>query len=308
MKKLFRLGIFSVIAALIVGFLFYQWAISSVNKKDKTEIIFVIPQGQAAKVIGKRLKQANLIKNQLVFELLIDRKNYANKLQAGDFRLSPSMNLDKIIETLAHGTLDFWITFPEGLRVEEYAEKIAAKSNIDVQSFILTAKPYEGRLFPDTYLIPQNASAEEVTNILVDNFNQKSPTKDKHLIIIASLIERETKHQQDRSLVSSILNNRLDIGMALQIDATVQYVFGKPGQWWPKDLTIEQLKTFSPYNTYQISSLPPGPIANPGLAALKAAINPANTNYLYYVSDSGGFNHYAEDLEGHQQNIAKYLK
>jgi len=96
--------------------------------------------------------------------------------------------------------------------------------------------------------------------------------------------------------------------MALQIDATVQYVFGKQGQWWPKDLTIEQLKTFSPYNTYQISSLPPGPIANPGLAALKAAINPANTNYLYYVSDSGGFNHYAEDLEGHQQNIAKYLK
>jgi len=308
MKKLFRLGIFSVIAALIVGFLFYQWAISSVNKKDKTEIIFVIPQGQAAKVIGKRLKQTNLIKNQLVFELLIDRKNYANKLQAGDFRLSPSMNLDKIIETLAHGTLDFWITFPEGLRVEEYAEKLTAKSDIDPQSFILAAKPYEGRLFPDTYLIPQNASAEEITNILVDNFNQKSPTKDKHLIIIASLIERETKHQQDRSLVSSILHNRLDIGMALQIDATVQYVFGKQGQWWPKDLTIEQLKTFSPYNTYQISSLPPGPIANPGLAALKAAINPANTNYLYYVSDSGGFNHYAEDLEGHQQNIAKYLK
>jgi len=308
MKKNFRLGIFLIIATLIIGFLFYRWAVTSVNKKDKTEIIFVIPQGQAAKIIGKRLKQANLIKNQLVFELLIDRKNYANKLQAGDFRLFPSMSMDQIIETLAHGTLDFWITFPEGLRVEEYAEKIAAKSDIDVQSFILTAKPYEGRLFPDTYLIPQNASAEEIINILVNNFNQKSPTKDKHLIIIASLIEREAKHQQDRSLVSSVLHNRLNIGMALQIDATVQYIFGKSEQWWPKNLTIEQLRTFSPYNTYQISSLPPGPIANPGLAALKAAINPANTNYLYYVSDSGGFNHYAENLEGHQQNIAKYLK
>ena len=307
MKNLFRPALFIFIAIFIASFLFYQWAVSPINKENKTEIVFVIPSGQTAKIIGKRLLQEKLIKNQLVFKLLIDRKDYAYQLQAGDFHLSPSMDLAKIIETLVHGTLDYWITFPEGLRVEEYAEKLNAKADLNQQDFILAAKPYEGQLFPDTYLIPQNAPSEEIVNILFDNFNQKSPTKDKHLIIIASLVEREAKHQQDRPLVSSVIHNRLNIGMALQIDATVQYIFGKPGNWWLKNLTVQQLKTSSPYNTYQNPGLPPGPIANSGLAALKAAVNPTQTNYLYYVSDSSGYNHYAEDLQGHQENIEKYL-
>lgn len=307
MRKFFRLGLLLFLAILAVVYFLYRWAVSPVNSKNSAEQVFVIPPGQSAKIIGQRLKNEGFIKNQLVFKLLIDRKSLAAKLQAGDFRLSPSMNLETIIDTLAYDTLDYWITFPEGLRVEEYAAKLAAKSDIDPQAFILAAKPYEGQLFPDTYLIPQHASAQDIVDILTTTFKQKSPTQDKRTIIIASLIEREAKHQQDRPLVSSVIHNRLNIGMALQIDATIQYILGKQSNWWPKNLTLKDLKTPSPYNTYLHPGLPPAPIANPGLATLKAAVNPPDTNYLYYLSDSGGYNHYAEDLDTHQQNIEQYL-
>ena len=308
LKKLVSFSLFLVVIILMSGYGLYMWAQKPVDPSSTQAQVFVIPQGQATGTIGKRLKQSKLIKSELVFKLLVDQKNYSNKLQAGDFHLNPSMSLETIIESLTHGSLDFWITFPEGLRVEEYAERIAAKTaNFLPSEFIVTAKPYEGRLFPDTYLIPQTASAQDIVDLLVDTFNTKSPTQDKTIIILASLIEREAKHQKDRPLVASVLHNRIDIGMALQIDATVQYILGEQGNWWPKDLTFEDLKTPSPYNTYQNSTLPPGPIANPGLASLKAVTNPATSDYLYYVSDSGGYNHYATDLDGHNANIEKYL-
>lgn len=308
LKKLIFGGLFLVVLALVAGFSLFKSAKAPVDTSNSQAQVFVVPKGQATSTIGRRLKQAGLIKSDIAFQLLVDRKNYSNKLQAGDFHLNPSMDLETIIESLTHGSLDYWITFPEGLRVEEYAERIAAKTaNFMPSEFIVVAKPYEGMLFPDTYLIPQTASAQDIVDILVDTFNQKSPTNDKTKIILASLIEREAKHDKDRGLVSSVLHNRINIDMALQIDATVQYILGKQGNWWPKDLTFEDLKTPSPYNTYQNSTLPPGPIANPGLASLKAAANPATSDYLYYVSDSGGYNHYATDLEGHNRNIEKYL-
>lgn len=307
-KKLTFFGLVIIAVALLVGFTAYKWAVSPVNPSLTEAQVFVIPQGQATSTIGTRLKQAGLIKSDLAFKLLVDRMNYTSKLQAGDFHLNPSMNLETIIESLTHGSLDYWVTFPEGLRVEQIADKVLEKTaNFSKTEFIVTAKPYEGRLFPDTYLVPQTASAQDIVTLLTDTFNQKSPTQDKTAIILASLIEREAKHDKDRVLVASVLYNRINIGMALQIDATVQYILGKPGNWWPNNLTYEDLETPSPYNTYQNSTLPPGPIANPGLAALKAAANPASSDYLYYISDSSGYNHYATDLAGHNANIEKYL-
>lgn len=308
LKNFFFLVFFSLIVFIVGIYLFWQWAIKPVNPKNQIAQIFVVPQGQPAKIIGKRLQAEKLIKNQLAFNFLVDQQNLSSQLQAGDFRLSPSMDLKTIVDSLTHGSLDYWITFPEGLRAEEYAEKLSAKANLDPQAFILAAKPFEGRLFPDTYLIPQTASIEDIVALLTETFARKSPTQEKDLIILASLIEREAKHSQDRLLVSSVLHNRLEINMALQIDATVQYVVGKPNNWWKKELTKIDLAISSPYNTYLNSGLPPQPIANPGLAALEAAVNPATTNYLYYVSDSSGYNHYAATLEEHQRNIAQYLQ
>jgi len=295
------------ISGLVLLLGYWRWAVSPVNQKNNNPQIFVVPQGQSVKTIAARLKQAGLIKNELIFRLAVERKALSASLQAGDFRLSPGMNLEAIIESLTHGRLDYWITFPEGLRVEEYAEKLAAKSGIDINDFILAAKPYEGQLYPDTYLIPDNASAEDIVTLLTDTFKQKSPTRDQKTIILASLIEREAKHEPDRPLVSSVLHNRLRLGMALQVDATVQYILGKRNSWWPKNLSREDLKTPSPYNTYLQPGLPPKPICNPGLLNLEAALNPAQTDYLYYVSDSGGYNHYAVTLEEHNANVAKYL-
>lgn len=286
----------------------YRWQLTPVNQKNAEETIFVVPQGQNATAIGKRLQQEGFIKSSLVFKLVLNRLGYESRLQAGSFRLSQSMDLNTIVESLTHGSLDFWITFREGLRVEEYAEILAEKSDIDAIEFILAAKPFEGQLFPDTYLIPQTASPQDVVDILVFTFERKSPTQDQDTIIIASLIEREARHVQDRLLVSSVLHNRLNLGMALQVDATVQYVVGEKDDWWPNNLTREQLAIKSPYNTYLNAGLPPQPIANPGSDSLEAALNPAETDYLYYLSDSAGFNHYATDLEGHNQNIVEFLK
>lgn len=305
MKLFSRFGL--LLAILLAGSYFlYSQALKPVDPKASAEI-FVIPQGQNATTIAKRLKDQKLIKSTLAFRLILDRKDLTSSLQAGDFRLSRSMNLETIVDTLSHGSLDFWITFPEGLRAEEYAERLAKVSTIDTAEFILAAKPYEGQLFPDTYLIPQTASAQDVVTLLTDTFAQKSPTTSAKDIIIASMIEREAKKEQDRPLVSSVIHNRLEIGMALQIDATVQYVIGKSGNWWKQDLTFEDLKIDSPYNTYKRPGLPPKPIANPGLSALKAAASPATSDYLFYVSDSQGYNHYATDLEGHNANIDEYL-
>lgn len=296
-----------LVAAAVLTWTYWRWAKLPVAAANQTEQIFVVPQGQITSTIAQRLKQQGLIKSPLVFRLIVEQKGLGNKLQAGDFRLNQAMDLESIVNNLTHGSLDFWITFPEGLRAEEYAERLAEKSEIETDDFILAAKPYEGQLFPDTYLIPKTANAEDVVTMLTGTFLRKSPTPDRRTIIIASLIEREAKHNQDRALVSSVIHNRLQIGMALQLDATVQYVLGRTKEWWPKNLTREDLQTQSPYNTYLNVGLPPAPIANPGLASLEAALAPEESVYLYYVSDSEGYNHYAETLEEHQKNVAEFL-
>ena len=307
-KYLVRLGAILTIITLSLTYFLYQWSLKPVDQENTSTQVFVIPQGQSAQTIAKRLEDQNLIKNHLAFKLLVSKKDYGNKLQAGDFKLSPSMDLETILESLTHGSLDFWITFPEGLRVEEYAKKLSKEIDIDINEFILLAKPHEGRLFPDTYLIPQTASSKDIVTLLTSTFDKKSPTQKTSDIILASLIEREAKHNKDRFLVSSVLHNRIELSMPLQIDATIQYAIGSPPLWWKKDLTFQDLKIDSPYNTYLNLGLPPQPIANPGLASLEAVLRPPKTDYLYYVSDSSGYNHYATDLEGHQQNIQTYLK
>lgn len=294
-------------ALLLLPFGWWRWVNLAVDSQNLTEIEFSIPEGQATAVIARRLDQEKLIKSSWAFRLLVDRKNLSGKLQAGDFRLSQAMDLDTVVNHLVRGSRDVWVTLPEGWRAEEYAERLADKAGIDADEFITAAKPFEGQLFPDTYRVPVNISVNEVVSLLRRTFDQKSPTDDKRLIIIASLIEREAKHDADRPLVAGVIFNRLKLGMPLQLDATVQYALGRLGDWWPGQLTKDDLQINSPFNTYLVTGLPPGPIANPGLKSLAAAVSPAATDYLYYISDAGGYNHYGRTLEEHQQNIAQYL-
>jgi UPF0755 protein len=194
-------------------------------------------------------------------------------------------------------------------------------SSFDKAQFIRLAKPQEGFLFPDTYLIPQLMTPEAAVNLLRKTFDKRvdetvrAKIADKGLslndaMILASIIEREARVPKDMQIVAGILENRLAAGIPLQVDCTLQYIRGydaKEKTWWPVPLS-EDTKRKSPYNTYLNKGLPPAPIANPSMDAVNAVINPVSSDYLYYISDTKGGMHYAKTLEEHNQNVQTYLR
>ncbi len=310
-----------VILSTLFSFLYYKEGTLPVNKNDKSTKIFVIQQGESLNTIVKSLSHEGLIRNTLVFYLVVKQKEIDKKIQAGDFRLSPSMNAYEVAETLTHGTLDEWVTVIEGLRKEEVAQIISKKLDVPEIEFVNAAE--EGYLFPDTYLFPKQASAEAVIGIMNSNFEKKFTDEvkvkikklgltNKEAIILASLVEREARSDKVRIEVAGVLLRRFNEGIPLQVDATVQYVLGyqsKEKSWWKKDLTHDDLKVKSDYNTYVNEGLPPGPIANPSASSIQAVANAdPSTPYLFYLTDSQGRMHYAKTSEEHQQNIEKYLK
>lgn len=312
--------IITVIITLCLIGIFAWWQQGTLPKdaNNKQQKIFVIYPGQGTREIANNLKSQGFIKDSVVFFLLIKKLKIDNKIQAGDFRLSPSMNASEIAETLTHGTLDVWVTVPEGKRAEEIADILKENLSTYQPSWRKELIKFEGYLFPDTYLIPKDADVELIITIMTNNFESKfsslsnagnTTLTKKEIVTIASLVEREARLSEDRPLVASVILNRHRIGMKLDIDATIQYALGYQSDtksWWKRHLTLEDLKLVSGYNTYRTAGLPPTPISNPGLAALQAVINAPKTNYLYYISDSTGKNHYADSLEEHNANIRKY--
>lgn len=311
-----------LLALFFFTFLIYQEGVMPVNRNDKTTRIFLIRRGENLRSIIRNLYDQKLIRSRIAFFLVVKQLGIEKKIQAGDFRLSPSMDAFKIAETLTHGTLDVWVTIVEGLRKEEIAHLIGKELDIPEIEFIKAAK--EGYLFPDTYLIPKNAGAETVIRIFNENFKKKfnqqlveqakrnlNLTQDQ-VLILASLVEREAKYDTDRKKVASILVKRLKNNWPLQVDATVQYAVGYQAiekTWWKKNLTFNDLKIDSPYNTYKNTGLPPAPICNPGLASIKAVVEAdPNIDYWYYLSDKTGKTHYSKTLEEHNRNIEKYLQ
>lgn len=320
MKKL--IIVFIIIIIFISGFfLYFQEGVLPVNRKNPTSKIFVIQKGERVSQIAKNLERDELIRNKIVFYLVVKRLGIENTLQAGDFRLSSSMNVYEIARSLTKGTLDIWITIVEGLRKEEIAHLFSTELGFPESEFLKSAR--EGFLFPDTYLIPKEATIEAVIKILNDNFNKKYTQElrnqaikknlsDDQIITIASLVEREAKFDNDRKLVAAIIYKRFKNDWPLQIDATIQYALGyQPIEktWWRKALSADDLQMESPYNTYKNPGLPPAPIGNPGLASIKAVISAdESTPYWYYLSDKAGVMHYATTIEEHNENVAKYLR
>jgi len=309
---------------LILGggfYLYYKEGTLPVDKTSQQSVIFVIRRGENLSGIANNLAHQKLIRNKIVFYMVVKRLGIERKIQAGDFRLSASLDTHEIAKSLTHGTLDVWLTIIEGMRKEEVAQLVSQSLNIPEIEFLNYAR--EGYLFPDTYLVPKNATAVAVIKIFEDNFNRrfndelKEKTKNKgftveQIVTLASLVEREARFAEDRQKVAGVLLRRLEEDMKLDVDATVQYALGYQSDeksWWKKQLTLVDLEIVSPYNTYKNVGLPPQPIANPGLSAIEAVIDadPA-TPYLYYISDSSGHLHFARNLEEHNENIRKYLK
>jgi len=310
--------VFIVIAGM--GLFFYEGTLP-VDKTNKDSKIFVVEVGEGPESVVRKLKQENLIRSRLSFIAIIYQLQIQKKVQAGDYRISPSMSAYDIAKELTHGTLDRWITIIEGWRKEEIADKVATEFNIPSSEIINEAN--EGYLFPDTYLIPKDATAGAVISILMRNFDNKyneslksdvrklGLTEDEGLIL-ASIVEREAQFEKDRQEVASILLKRYNAGIALDADATVQYALGYQSDqrtWWKKNLTIEDLNINSLYNTRKFAGLPPAPISNPGLSSLKAVANAnPNTPYLFYLHDSNGKSHFSRTLQEHNENVDKYLK
>ncbi|MFZ5845227.1 MAG: endolytic transglycosylase MltG [Patescibacteria group bacterium] len=316
-----RLGILLLVVVLLAGggWLWWKDATAAADPTDKTPVVFVIKKGESVKSIASRLDEQGLIRSSPAFFLLIKLLGIERDLQAGDFRLNRSMDAAAVARELTHGMLDVWVTLLEGWRVEEMATKIARELDIPEAQFLAYAR--EGYMFPDTYLIPRDATPAAVANIFLANFDKKITSQMREdakksgltlreVIILASIVEREGRTDSDRPVIAGILLKRLKAGWPLQADATLQYALGyQPNEksWWKKSLTEADKKIKSPYNTYARAGLPPGPISNPGLAAIRAVIYPTTSDYWYYLHDLEGGVHFARTIEEHNQNIAKYL-
>lgn len=319
MKKKLIIFFTLLISFFVILLLWWNQAVKPPNPNDKKTTIFTINSGETVRDISERLQKQNFIRSSVAFFLFTRFTGIANTIQAGEFRLSPSMDLIALAKNLTHGTIDVRITIPEGWRNEEIALKLTQELNMPEKEFLKYA--HEGYMFPDTYHLTKEATPAAIAKIFMDNFHKKVTQTEigkaeekglstEELVTIASLVEREVKFDQDRPLVASVILNRLKIGMKLDIDATVQYAIGyqpKEKTWWKKNLTNDDLVVNSPYNTYKNPGLPPTPICNPGLAAIKAILEAPETHYLYYISDINGKIHFAETIEEHNANINKYL-
>ena len=306
----------------------YNFGLEPVSKNPQTTSqIFVVHPDEPVVEIAKNLEKENLIKNALAFRLLIERMGISKNIQAGDFRLSSAMPSRQIAKELTHGVLDVWVTLPEGLRLEEQAAKIEEKLKFsandvyafDKSEYIKSAE--EGYMFPDTYLIPKDATARQIVQKLRNTFDQKVTPQTleagkkndltaKDVIILASLVEREAKIKDEKPTIAGILVNRIKAGMPLQVDATIQYALGYDSSqktWWPQVTQDQYTSARSVYNTYLNAGLPPGPIANPGIDSISAVANPVDTDYYYYLHDLEGKTHYAETAQEHNQNVQEFI-
>ncbi len=315
MKKIIMF-LFIVGLACIGVYFWWQNGITSIDPTDTSKKTIVVSQGEGTRDIISDLKKQGLIRDPIVTFLLMKKMGIEGKIQAGVFYLSPSMSAEKILQNLQTGKFDIAITIPEGKRAEEIADIFKQSYSHFTEEWRVKLNAQEGYLFPDTYYFPRDVDIEQIIGIMRKNFDKKysevtnnTSLSQNEIVIIASLIEREARHAEDRSLVSSVIHNRLKQSMKLDIDATVQYALGydqAEKTWWKKDLTYDDTDIESLYNTYNNAGLPPGPICNPGLASLKAAANPGQTEFLYYLTDKNGNNHYASTFEEHNRNIKMY--
>ena len=319
--------VFSLLAIILLGAGAIAWLAMSMLRPMASQpaqtIRFVVPKGQAVSIIGQRLYEEKLIRHPLVFRFVVEAEGLGNTIQSGSFDVSPSMTPAEIARKLTTGTEDVWVTLLEGWRVEEIAENLNSREleSFDSDAFIALAQTSEGKLYPDTYLIPRQMTAEQVYSLLISTFEKKvlqglsseiaASDKDfDDVLIMASIVEREAREYEQMRHVAGILWHRIAIGMPLQVDATLQYVVGYNKQtqsWWSPPLAIYK-ELDSPFNTYQNLGLPPRPIANPSLQAIRATLDYLATTDLFYIHAPDGSMHYAKDLAGHTANVNRYLR
>ncbi len=296
------------------------------------EQLFVIQPGESAVSISDRLEGAGLIRSARTFRTYLLWTGLDTVIQTGTYRLSPAQTGLDIAQMLKSTTLtEVMFTVLPGWRMEEIAATLPTSGlSITPDEFIAAARApglfldlipagasAEGFLYPDTYILPRTTTADQLVSILLQGFTSHLPADYTaafashgltvyQAVTLASILQREAMVEDEMPLIASVFYNRLAIGMNLQTDPTVQYAIGynaAQGTWWT-NLSVEDLQFDSPYNTYLYPGLPPGPISNPGLAALGAVASPAQSNYYFFQArcDGSGLHNFAETFEQHQQN------
>ena len=293
--------------------------------------IFVdLPQGSGETAIARRLADAGVVPDVLTFRIAAFLAHGDRRLQAGEYRFAEAATPFEVVGRLVRGdTHAIRLTIPEGLTIHEMAAvfersglgaasdfETAASDGSLAASFDPGAKTLEGYLFPSTYTLSRRVGAAGVVREMLAQFRhvldstlREEPVADPpnvhELVTLASIIEKETGQNSERPLVSAVLRNRLAHHMPLQCDPTVIYALALAGRW-NGDLTRADLQVDSPYNTYRYPGLPPGPIASPGRASLRAALHPADVPYVYFVSRNDGTHVFASTLQEHDRNVAKW--
>ena len=305
---------------------------------DPTPIIFTVQPGETAATIATRLQRQGLIRDAELFRLLLRYRKVDEKLEAGDYQLRPDMTMDEIIARLQHGRFEAaLVIIPEGWRAGEIAALLEERGIVNGQEFMelvqggsydydfLRDRPQgsslEGYLFPDTYRVPPRFNAADFIDLMLKTFDARFTSQMRQaaaakgwtiheVVTLASIVEREAIVASERPIIASVFINRWEAGMKLDADPTVQYALGyqEEGKWWKTPLLLEDLQVDSPYNTYLNAGLPPGPICNPGLASIQAVLEPAETDYLYFVAVGDGSHAFAKTLEEHNKNREKYQR
>lgn len=338
MPKTIKIILLFFVVFLVVGVYsiasYYRGINAPFDKKGQDKI-FIVSKGESVKKIGENLFNSGLIKSKNYFEIYIWRAGKENVLQAGEYVLSPRMDIKEIVEIISGGKIlskEKTIKIIEGWRISEIDSYLKKEGVIKGDDFINAAnngfKNYEffadapknanleGFLFPDTYRIFKDAGAEKIIEKMLDNFENKLTSQMREdikkqgrtiyeTIIMASIIEKEVRTPEDMQIVSGIFWDRIKNGQALESCATLAYILGvNKAQYSDEDTKIDSL-----YNTYKYRGLPPSPISNPGLNAIKAAIYPKYTEYNYFLSrPDTGETVFSSTYAEHLENKAKYLK
>lgn len=317
------------IVIVLVSLIAFWWQIRTpLNPAGETKI-FKVEKGDSAKVIAENLKNAELIKNPFLFRLYVFLALNQYSLKPGEYKLSSKMPIRDIGDTLVFGkTNEVIITIPEGFNLKQIEDRFVGAGLVkrnELMSYefseeaplILSDRPksasLEGYLFPDTYRFFKDAKLSEIVDKMIANLDNKltpdlkmaiknSSYTTYEILTMASLIEKEIKSDSDRRIVSGILWKRLKAKIPLQVDATLVYITGR------NEIYEADKKINSPYNTYFYRGLPKGPIANPGLSAIRAAVFPEASSYWYYLSAKDGATVFSKTLEEHNRNKATYLK
>ncbi len=285
-------------------------------------VVVTIAPGQSGSAVANVLKEKGVIRSKLLFKLLFKLTSNPSDLKAGRFDLHKNMSDLGVINCIKSGHCTHFerVTFLEGWRSEEMAEELASRGITNATEFLtlVRTKKLEGKLFPSTYLFPQNMPAKKVVQEMLDQYKKnilplfkQYPTDltEEQVLTIASIVEREAILHDERPKIAAVYLNRFRIGKKLEADPTVQYALGynlKENRYWKKGLTYADLKTDSPYNTYRYNGLPPGPICNPSYESVKGVLNPEpDFEALYFVADKGFRHVFSKTFNEHRRHIKR---